>query len=177
MNKMENSARTTKIDQLKKEAMSLLQRGDIIRLEPGMKVYADMPNMFRGGAFFDTDPCHHDVIIGQVYKKEATSLQNLIQQISDKIGRIVPASEQQISAFVESLNLDLEEKTFDASVYAGEYKVIFAISDGGGHCHDGDYPNGWHVFCQKVDDPSVEVDFYQTGCFTAMIENIQPINR
>ena len=177
MSKMENNARNTNIDQLKKAAMSLLQRGDIIRLEPGMKVYADMPSMFRGGSIFDTDPCHHDVIIGQVYKKKATSVQELSQKISDRIGCIVPASDQQISAFVESLNLDLEEKTFDASVYAGEYTVIFSISDGGGHCQDGDYPNGWHVFCQKVDDPSVEVDFYQTGCFTAMIENIKPINR
>lgn len=169
-------------EQIKKE-QHLLQKGDIIRLEPSMKVYMNIPRMFRGGAAFDLDETHADVKIGQVYKREAPSAQDLVEQIFKKLKEIVPVSQQQVSAFVDSLNLDMEEKVFDSSVYAGEYEVYQTLSNGGGYggggfCPDSvPYPNGWHVYCHKVDNPSVKVDFYQTGCFTAMIEDIEPINR
>jgi hypothetical protein len=39
------------------------------------------------------------------------------------------------------------------------------------------YPSGHHVWCEKVDDAAVKVDFYQSGCFTAMIEEIEPTGR
>jgi hypothetical protein len=62
---------------------------------------------------------------------------------------------------------------------SGEYIVTKAVMDGGGTGNGpGDiYPDGWHVFCQKEDDPSIKIDFYQSGCFTAMIEDIKPIGR
>lgn len=39
------------------------------------------------------------------------------------------------------------------------------------------YPDGHHVYCIKADDRDVKVDFYQSGCFTAMIEDIKPIGK
>ena len=39
------------------------------------------------------------------------------------------------------------------------------------------YPDGHHVFCVKADDDKVRVDFYQSGCFTAMIEDIKPVGK
>lgn len=154
-----------------------LQRGDIIRLEAGMAVYADVPSMYRGGSFFDTRNTHTDIVIGQTYKKPAKTIAGLAKEIFGRIKYVVPVSMEQITTFLEGLNLDLEERHFDTSIYAGEYKVIFATYNGGSSTFDGGYPDGWHVFCQKVDNPSMEVDFYQTGCFTAMISDIKPINK
>lgn len=61
---------------------------------------------------------------------------------------------------------------------AGKYIVYKTSMDGG--CEgafglDG-YPNGHHVFCESTDG-EVKVDFYQTGCFTAMIKDIDPIGK
>ena len=62
---------------------------------------------------------------------------------------------------------------------AGRYIVTKTTVDGGGVGHGpGDvYPNGHHVFCMRADDPSTTVDFYQTGCFTAMIPDLLPRGR
>jgi hypothetical protein len=57
----------------------------------------------------------------------------------------------------------------------GEYVVVKTKMEGGGTGHGpGDiYPDGHHVFCKRADGQ--KVNFYQTGCFTAMIEDIEPI--
>ena len=59
---------------------------------------------------------------------------------------------------------------------AGRYVVYKTAKDGGGTGHGPNdvYPSGHHVWCEKVDDAAVKVDFYQSGCFTAMIEDIVP---
>lgn len=61
----------------------------------------------------------------------------------------------------------------------GKYIVYKTSEDGGGTGHGryDVYPDGHHVFCFKEDDETVQVDFYQTGCFTAMIEDIEPIGK
>lgn len=66
----------------------------------------------------------------------------------------------------------------ETSYFAGRYVVVKTKRDGGGTGHGpGDvYPDGHHVFCEAMDNPDLPiVDFYQTGSFTAMIENIEPI--
>lgn len=62
--------------------------------------------------------------------------------------------------------------------FAGEYIVIKTTFDGGGTGHGpGDvYPDGHHVFCRSAEGKK-EVDFYQTGSFTAIIQDIKPIGR
>lgn len=65
----------------------------------------------------------------------------------------------------------------ELSYLSGRYVVYKTTHDGGGTGmgpHDV-YPSGHHVFCERLDDPSVKVDFYQSGCFTAMIKNIEPV--
>jgi hypothetical protein len=60
---------------------------------------------------------------------------------------------------------------------AGRYVVYKTTEDGGGSgmgSHD-QYPNGHHVFCERLDDRSVKVDFYQSGSFTAMLPDLQPV--
>lgn len=168
-------------EQVKKERR-LLQQGDIIRLESGMKVNADILAMFCGENEkpFDLTKYHITVCIGRIYKREAQDVESITEEIYDKIHRIIPVSKEQISAFVDSLNLDMEEKSFDTSVYAGEYKVYDTSPNTGGRpfIQPGlPYDDGWHVYCHKVDDPSVKVDFYQTGYKFPKIENIEPINK
>ena len=66
----------------------------------------------------------------------------------------------------------------ELSYLAGEYVVVKTNFDGGGTGHGPHdvYPDGHHVFCQRVTD-GIKIDFYQTGCFTAMIKSIKPHGR
>ena len=63
----------------------------------------------------------------------------------------------------------------------GEYVVDFTVEDGGGQGHGlhDIYPDGHHVHCVKLKNlqKGFKVDFYQTGSFTVMIEDIKPIRR
>jgi hypothetical protein len=61
--------------------------------------------------------------------------------------------------------------------FAGKYVVLRTAMDGGGTGHGAVdvYPDGHHVFCEQLQAPHLKVDFYQTGCFTAMIEDIAVI--
>lgn len=62
---------------------------------------------------------------------------------------------------------------------AGRYVVIKTSEEGGGTRHGPHdvYPDGHRVYCVKADDENVKIDFYQTGCFTAMIPDIEPIGK
>ena len=61
----------------------------------------------------------------------------------------------------------------------GIYIVYKTTYDGGGTGHGAHdvYSDGHHVFCVKSDDRNVKIDFYQSGCFRCMIENIEPIGK
>ena len=63
----------------------------------------------------------------------------------------------------------------DFDYLIGKYVVIKTVSDGGCDEPGNYYPSGHHVYCAKLDDRSVKVDFYQSGCFTATIKDINPI--
>ncbi len=63
----------------------------------------------------------------------------------------------------------------DLAWLRGRYVVVKTATDGGGQSHDGGFPDGHHVWCEAIDDRSRKVDFYQTGCFTAMIPTIPVI--
>ena len=64
----------------------------------------------------------------------------------------------------------------DLGHFAGNYVVYKTVMDGGDGpgVHDA-YPDGHHVFAEKLDDPSVRVDFYQSGVFTAMLPELKAI--
>ncbi|HSH41295.1 MAG TPA: hypothetical protein VK973_04135, partial [Arenicellales bacterium] len=67
----------------------------------------------------------------------------------------------------------------DLAYLAGRYVVYKITQEGGGTGHGPNdvYPDGHHVFCERLDNNSIKVDFYQSGSFTAMIEEIQPVGR
>ncbi len=73
----------------------------------------------------------------------------------------------------------------ELSYLQGKYVVTKTTFDGGSTGRDA-YPDGHHVFCRKIPEGKSyehslkvehEIDFYQSGCFTAMIENIEPIGK
>lgn len=151
----------------------LLQRGDVIRIKKGMKVYAKIPEMFVfSNRRESTGIVRHDIKIGEVrYSKFQIS--NDIKETLKRNG--LEINDEQI-AYFNGLGTTL---SFDTNKFEGEYTVYYAGSDGGGSGmgHFDTYPNGHHVFCEKNDDSGIEIDFYQTGSFTAMIrpEEIEPI--
>lgn len=61
----------------------------------------------------------------------------------------------------------------------GTYIVVKTATDGGGTGHGpGDiFPDGHHVFAEKVEEPKVRIDFYQTGSFINQIEDIDVIGK
>jgi hypothetical protein len=61
----------------------------------------------------------------------------------------------------------------------GKYVVYKTAFEGGGTgMGDHDiFPDGWHVYCEKLTNPFIKVDFYQSGCFTAVIEKIEPVGK
>ncbi|PZT57359.1 hypothetical protein [Paenibacillus silvae] len=66
----------------------------------------------------------------------------------------------------------------------GDYVVVNTEFSGGGYGHGMNdyYPNGHRVFCKKLnnqqwDANEIEVNFYQTGSFTAMIQDILPVRK
>lgn len=63
----------------------------------------------------------------------------------------------------------------------GRFAVTKCFMGGGGTGHGphDTYPDGWHVFAEKMDNRDIKVDFYQSGCFTAMIlpEEITPVGK
>ena len=65
----------------------------------------------------------------------------------------------------------------ELSYLAGRYVVYKTSYDGGGTGHGPHdvFPSGHHVFCERLDDQSVKVDFYQSGSFTAMLPDLQPV--
>lgn len=61
----------------------------------------------------------------------------------------------------------------------GRYVVYKTANDGGGTGHGPHdvYPDGHHVYCERLDDRTVKVDFYQSGSFTAVIPDLQSVGR
>ncbi len=62
---------------------------------------------------------------------------------------------------------------------AGRYIVTKTALEGGGAggFHSGPSPRGHHVYCKRADHDGQAVDFYQTGSFTAMIKQLEPVGR
>jgi hypothetical protein len=159
---------------------TLLEAGDVIYLKNGMKVYADVPEKFVYANCKKSDKkTHHEVIIGKVITNDtdinedkADLIKDIIHDFDIRLGVHVTKAEAQ--AMVES-----KVKAPKASKFClegGEFLVVKTKLEGGGTTMFNDvYPDGHHVFCKKLNvdgtyEDSIEVDFYQTGSFTAMIE-------
>ena len=153
---------------------ALLKKGDIIKLEKGMRVYTTIPTKFLNPAVpLSTEYTHSDISIGDILHRKLVPknyLEEKIKRLFENEG-ISLKNDIKIPELVNSLNINTSAEIFDTSYLEGEYIVKNTREDGGNYQH----PHGHHVFCRKLNS-GVDVDFYQTGSFTAMIENITPIS-
>lgn len=78
----------------------------------------------------------------------------------------------------------------DTNGLIGEYAVIQAGSTGQGSGYDGSvdaaviYPDGYKIICKKLkdgkyDSEGAEITFYQSGCFSVVIQphQIRPVGK
>ena len=80
------------------------------------------------------------------------------------------------------VHIGCEKGGLNTDFLKGKYVVVKTCFEGGGTGHGvGDvYPDGHHVFAEKIVDEldhKITVDFYQSGCFTAMITDITPVGK
>jgi len=162
---------------------NLLKVGDIINIVNGMEVYVRVPEMF----FVDNrktskELMTHNVIIGKVYENNIdinenidTVAKGIVEEFNCEGFNI---SFEDAKAFVLKKVKQPKKKIF--VIKEGIFKVVHTNFEGGGEGmgkHD-TYSNGHHVFCKRIGKGNIsEIDFYQTGCFTAMIKNIVPIKK
>lgn len=65
--------------------------------------------------------------------------------------------------------------------FEGDYIVVKTTKDGGGTGHGPHdvYPDGHHVWCEKImperNHGTIKIEFFQSGSFTCMIPEIEPI--
>jgi hypothetical protein len=81
--------------------------------------------------------------------------------------------------FDKIVNKDITVKG-ELEYFAGKYIVYKTTIDGTEGFVYGpldSYSNGHHVFCESTEDPCRRIHFYQSGSFTAVITDIQPIGR
>ena len=164
----------------------LLKKGDHIRLTKGMKISGKIPNKFRYSStnriFLDSSSSYPVFTIGEVLNSHTISKDELIKVLYERLGDAIigisfSQCESSIISLIDSLQINFEPETFDTSIFIGEYVVYDCKWDGGEEdlSADRSYEDGWHVFCKKVENPEICVDFYQTGCFINVINIISPL--
>ncbi len=165
---------------------NLLKEGDVIVLEGGMKVYALIPEMFVYSNRLTSDELvNHDIVVGQVYENNT----EIEKSIVGVVNNVYAAFEHEgfkiergkVSTFVRE---NIPQPTPQRYILPrGKFVVVKTSFEGGSHGTHDDYPDGHRVFCKRLRfdgkyDPNGEaVNFYQSGCFTEMTEDMEPINQ
>ena len=162
--------------------MNLLKKGDIIEIKKGHTIYGDIEERF----LCSNDSyhlIHHDIIVGQRYEQRAPLEEGDEGYDPDFLKReYARQKDPNYKGMRGVVGFPSKEIDFyDSNVFAGDYIVLYTTEDGGGTqgtlSGTESFPNGHHVFCKKIINEKVswkEIDFYQTGCFTAMITDIEP---
>ena len=165
--------------------MRELQIGDVFILEKGQTVMCAIPEKY---VFIDkllsNKEVRWSIVVGEAYgikssiNKMRTMLVNSITNSFKSYG--VKPDVEAIRNMVWNTKIDIDTSEF--LIKDGKFVVVNTAYDGGSDGHD-PYPNGHHVFCSRLNDNGTYnenapiVDFYQSGCFTNMIEGIKPIDK
>lgn len=160
---------------------SLLKEGDVVFLKNGMKVYTMIPERFvYDNAKLSKELTKHEIVVGEEIvnnikiDKDIKNLANdIVGSFSFRLGYKLSKAEA-LALIVSKIKIEPKPDTF--TLEEGEFVVTKTTHDGGGTAMFNDvYPDGHHVHCKKLEDGNfdadgIEIDFYQTGSFTAMIE-------
>ena len=165
---------------------NLLKEGDVIVLEKGMKVYGLIPEMFIYSNRKTSDELvNHDIVVGQVYEndteieKSIVGVVNNVHAAFEHEGFKIELSK--VSTFVRGNIPQPTPQRYALST--GKFVVVKTSFEGGSHGTRDDYPDGHRVYCKRLRfdgkyEPEGEaVNFYQSGCFSAMIEEIEPVSQ
>jgi hypothetical protein len=160
----------------------LLAEGDVVFLKKGMRVYTQVPEKFvYANAKLSKGTTSHDINIGSVMTNETDISEDrkelashIVEGFDSHFG--VKLAMADALEFINSKIKTPKESSF--VVEEGEFLVTKTINDGGGFGmgRNDYYPNGHHVYCKRLNadgsfnEKGIEVNFYQTGSFTAMIE-------
>lgn len=136
--------------------INLLKKGDVILLEKGMTVYATVPFPKWKTEYQEmiTDkPCEADLIVGEIIKNTIPNKEFNEYQIEPG-DYVVVKVKKELSDKDEEIQMRLRGNDY--------------------------YASGYEVYCERLTDgvynkKGFKIRFYQTGDFTAMIENIKPI--
>lgn len=170
----------------------MLEKGDVIKVENGMKVNTLVPEKFIYGNRVLSDEISKTVIV--VGKTLTQSVDAQKKAVNSLVKRVITAfdyegvkiTEKEALVFVNETLSTIGSKPLESFTFnEGEFLVIETKSDGGGTGHGMHdvYPNGHHVFAKRLaDDGSYdpegdEVDFYQSGSFTHTNEQDIPVIR
>lgn len=168
-----------------------LEIGDVISIQKGMKVYANLPEKFIYMNRPLSDKLQQtDICVGQIRKNDISDWVRRKKHITEGINErfeweIGVAPKEAIDAFVEQVFPQPTQESFNTGCFAGEY-VVIATSLSGSSSNslnpNNSYSDGHHVSCKKLKDGAFdpqgeEINFYQSGSFTAMIRNIQPVRK
>ena len=95
---------------------TLLQRGDIIRLEKGMKVYASVPEKFVFvNTPFSDKPYEGVITLGYTLHKKVPNRDEFTKELKEDIEKRIhrEITTEQVSNFVDSLSLNFYAEEFD----------------------------------------------------------------
>lgn len=125
-----------------------LVKGNIIRLEKGMKIKVQVPTKFLYvNRPFSNKLEQRTICIGDILVKRPTDTKNLEISILEifELEGLSNSNKNKISSFIESLNLNISKEEFDTSSFIGEYIVFEVRNDS--------------IVCIKNDDSSIKIEF------------------
>ena len=152
-----------------------LQKGDIIRLEKGIDIYALIPEKFSrcSSAPFSSKLIEMPIQIGEILHKNLffhENKENLIKWVEEKIQSVIKSevvTTEKVASFIDSLGLNFSPEEFDTSIFIGDYR-IYDTTPSSGLCNHADIPehvrkrnDSLHIYCEKVDNPDIRIHFFQ----------------
>lgn len=77
------------------------------------------------------------------------------------------------------LKVGSNERGLDTNFLVGKYIVVAAHMGGGGTGHGPHdvFPDGWFVRAKMVNSPERTISFYMSGCFTAMVPEVEVVGK
>lgn len=173
----------------------MLEVGDVFRLKNGMTVYTDVPEKFvYSDRKFSDELTESKIIVGAVFDSETIigDLSKITIGIANRVVKEferdgIKLSLEDIKDFVDSKIIEAKQsqKILTFTLEPGDFVVTCTSKEGGGTGHGSNdiYPDGHRVFCKRIKDDNTidefepQISFYQTGCFTVMLVDIEPIRK